>query len=124
MSSTSSNLAHPNPNLHATFQPVTEKLVGPNFMAWSMQFMVFLNSHDLIGYIDGTIKAPAETIQDSPNPAYSIRFGRTIVLKVGYLLPFQKSWLLLFMELKLQIRLGIPFKPALHRLPDHRLHDL
>jgi hypothetical protein len=36
-------------------------------MAWSMQLMTFLNSHDLVGhdlvgFIDDTIKAPKETI--------------------------------------------------------------
>lgn len=74
-------------------------LTGPTFMAWSMYFMIFLNSHDLIGYVDGNKRFP--------NKLFGIHlihmqhvFGKTIVLKVGSVLPFLSRWLLFFMGLR------------------------
>ncbi|KAJ0083963.1 hypothetical protein Patl1_29750 [Pistacia atlantica] len=91
-SNTIESLPHPNTNIHTLSQPVTEKLNGTNLMAWSIQFMVFLNSHDLVGYIDGTITAPAETIEDAPNPAYAIWFWKDNCVK---------SWILASISEKL-----------------------
>ncbi|KAJ0008371.1 hypothetical protein Pint_29726 [Pistacia integerrima] len=91
-SSTIESLPHLNTNIHTLSQPVTEKLNGTNFMASSMQFMVFLNSHDLIGYIDGTITAPTETIEDAPNPTYAIWFRKDNCVK---------SWILASISEKL-----------------------
>ncbi|KAJ0076272.1 hypothetical protein Patl1_34415 [Pistacia atlantica] len=54
--------------------------------------MVFLNSHDLIGYIDGTITSPAETIEDAPNPTYAIWFREDNCVK---------SWILASISEKL-----------------------
>ncbi|KAB5537743.1 hypothetical protein DKX38_015276 [Salix brachista] len=53
-------------------QPVNNKLEGQNYLTWSVQFQVFLRSHDLSGMIDGSEEAPSKLLSDnSPNPAYT-----------------------------------------------------
>lgn len=91
-SSNTKNMPHSNLNILATSQPSTKKLNGTNFMAWSMQFMAFLYSHDLVGHIDGTITAPTKTIQDTPNLAYRIWFWKDNCVK---------SWILASISEKL-----------------------
>ncbi|KAB5555971.1 hypothetical protein DKX38_006880 [Salix brachista] len=58
-------------------QPVNNKLEGPNYLTWSVQFQVFLRSHDLSGMIDGSEEAPSKLLADnSPNPAYIVWFRK------------------------------------------------
>lgn len=48
------------------------KLTQTNFTVWRRQLQTALISYDLLGYIDGTITAPAKALSNkSPNPAYS-----------------------------------------------------
>jgi hypothetical protein len=57
---------------------VNIRLSKSNYLLWCAQLMPFLRSTKLIGYLDGTISAPAKTIASStaanaeqvPNPAY------------------------------------------------------
>ncbi|KAJ0038238.1 hypothetical protein Pint_21992 [Pistacia integerrima] len=113
-SNTIESLPHLNANIHTLSQPVTKKLNGTNFMAWSMQFTVFLNSHDLIGYIDGTITAPTETIEDAPNPTYAIWFRKDNCVKSWILASISEKLLLLSTEQGQPNRHGILYRPNLH----------
>ncbi|KAF9684988.1 hypothetical protein SADUNF_Sadunf03G0007400 [Salix dunnii] len=58
-------------------QPVNSKLEGHNYLTWSVQFQVFLRSHDLNGMIDGSEEVPSKLLSDdSPNPSYTIWFRK------------------------------------------------
>ncbi|VFQ76333.1 unnamed protein product [Cuscuta campestris] len=50
------------------------KLVSTNFLIWQRQVRSTLIGLDLLGYIDGTLAAPAPTVNDAINPCYSIWF--------------------------------------------------
>ncbi|VFQ84354.1 unnamed protein product [Cuscuta campestris] len=71
----SSNITKDTPviQLHAkTHFPI--KLITTNFPIWQQQVRSTLIGLDLIGYVDGTITAPPEQVNASPNPCYSIWF--------------------------------------------------
>jgi len=64
-------------HIQSISQPVSQKLEGHNYLTWSVQFQVFLRSHDLNGMIDGSEEAPSKFLSDeSPNPAYTIWFRK------------------------------------------------
>jgi len=94
---TSSNTTHfSSPStqyIQSISQPVSNKLEGHNYLTWSVQFQVFLRSHDLNGMIDGSEEAPSKLLSDnSPNPAYRIWFRKDNCVL---------SWLLAFIFEKL-----------------------
>lgn len=63
----------PQPTVQANDQPVSQKLVGPNYLPWSVQFMVFLRSHDLADLVDGNASPPSTTFSDgTTKPAYTV----------------------------------------------------
>ena len=56
--------------------PMTEKLTKSNFALWKVQVLPAIRGAQMMGYIDGTIVAPPQEIDDSaekkqkiPNPA-------------------------------------------------------
>ena len=69
MASSSSNLA-----VNAIGHPVTERLTKTNYPLWKIQVLPTIHGAQLIGYIDGSIQAPAAEIDDEkekkkvPNP--------------------------------------------------------
>ncbi|KAL6538966.1 hypothetical protein OROMI_025292 [Orobanche minor] len=59
------------------------KLTASNFSVWSRQVQSTLIGLDLIGYIDGTLTAPAkftDTAGTNPNPLYSIWYRQDQIL--------------------------------------------
>ena len=63
--------------IQSNSQPVSQRLEGHNYLPWSVQFQVFLRSHDLNGMIDGSEEPPTRTLSDhSSNPAYAIWFKK------------------------------------------------
>jgi hypothetical protein len=44
---------------------VTVRLGQGNFMLWRAQMYTHLRSHSLLGYIDGSLVVPAETISNT-----------------------------------------------------------
>jgi hypothetical protein len=63
----------PHPTIQANAQPVSQKLVGPNYLPWSVQFMVFLKTHDLADLVDGIVSPPSISLLDgTTNPAYTV----------------------------------------------------
>ncbi|KAJ0035239.1 hypothetical protein Pint_26024 [Pistacia integerrima] len=72
-SNSNTNTPLPQPTIQANAQPVSQKLVGPNYLPWSVQFMVFLKSHDLADLVDGAVPPPSKTLSDgTTNPAYTV----------------------------------------------------
>ena len=57
---------------------VTIKLTNSNYLMWKAQFVPYLRSQQLLGFVDGTNPRPAATItqatnsgaRQAPNPAY------------------------------------------------------
>ena len=72
MASSSNSLIATN----AIGHPVTERLTKTNYPLWKLQVLPALRGAQLIGYVDGTVQAPAVEIDDDkekkkvPNPAY------------------------------------------------------
>jgi len=72
MASSSNSLIATN----AIGHPVTERLTKTNYPLWKLQVLPALHGAQLIGYVDGTVQAPAVEIDDDkekkkvPNPAY------------------------------------------------------
>jgi uncharacterized membrane protein YgcG len=71
---------------------VTVKLSNSNFMLWQAQMLTHLRGHSLLGYIDGSIEAPAETIfittdagrSEVVNPEYATWYIRDQTVKGGF----------------------------------------
>jgi hypothetical protein len=71
---------------------VTVKLSNSNFMLWQAQMLTHLRGHSLLGYIDGSIEAPAETIFNTTdagrsevvNPEYATWYIRDQTVKGGF----------------------------------------
>ncbi|KAF5458441.1 hypothetical protein F2P56_022468 [Juglans regia] len=62
----------PNPSLtNAAAHLITVKLSTDNFPLWKAQLLAFLKSHQLYGYIDGSVPSPPPFLDDKPNPAHS-----------------------------------------------------
>ncbi|KAJ0962959.1 hypothetical protein J5N97_028081 [Dioscorea zingiberensis] len=61
---------------------INVKLNRDNYLLWKAQFMPYLRSQQLLGYVDGTIVCPSKTITEAtstgaaqvPNPAYQTWF--------------------------------------------------
>lgn len=78
MPSTTSSVFSPIPIHHA----VTIRLTKTNFLLWRAQMLPYLRSARLVGYTDGSIKAPQKYVAASsddsaeqvPNPAYDRRW--------------------------------------------------
>jgi hypothetical protein len=79
---------------------VTEKLGRDNYPLWKAQVMPPLRSHQLVGFLDGTVDAPPKTItvemenktgekvpQDVPNTAYTAWVSQDQQV-LGFLLSF------------------------------------
>ncbi|OMO82489.1 Reverse transcriptase, RNA-dependent DNA polymerase [Corchorus capsularis] len=64
------------------------KLTATNFSSWRAQFDALLFGYDLVGYVDGSLPAPASEIekdgQKVPNPTYSfwMRQDKLILLSI------------------------------------------
>jgi hypothetical protein len=63
--------------------PISEKLVRGNYVVWKAQVLVVLRGAQLVGFLDGTNKAPAEKLkikkgtteeeeQDVSNPVFDV----------------------------------------------------
>ena len=61
MSSSSSSFA-PAPSSAPQSGAVTEKLAADNFPLWKAQVMPPLRERQLVGFLDGTVKKPSETL--------------------------------------------------------------
>lgn len=61
-------------NVNNIIHLVSIKLDHTNFLLWKSQFLAILCTHDLMGYIDGTLKCPPEFIVvdqvSTANPEY------------------------------------------------------
>uniref|UniRef100_A0ACD6AMF3 Uncharacterized protein n=1 Tax=Avena sativa TaxID=4498 RepID=A0ACD6AMF3_AVESA len=87
-SSTSSSMA---PSILSS---ITVRLNHTNFMLWQAQMLTHLRGHSLLGYIDGSIEAPEETIAstntagesvDVVNPDYATWYVRDQTVLGGFL---------------------------------------
>ena len=60
--------------LNTMVHMVTIKLNPTNYLLWRRQFVPLLESQDLMGYLDGSLSAPAAQVRAGndlvPNPAY------------------------------------------------------
>ncbi|KAJ0018895.1 hypothetical protein Pint_11254 [Pistacia integerrima] len=63
-SNSNDNTPLPQHTIQANAQPVSQKLVGSNYLSWIVQFTVFLKSRDLADLVDGAIPPPSETLSD------------------------------------------------------------
>ncbi|KAG6642605.1 hypothetical protein CIPAW_09G151600 [Carya illinoinensis] len=81
------------PIIQANAQPISQKWVSPNYLPWSIQFMIFLKLHDLANLVDGDVSPSSNTLSNgTTNPAYTVWLKKdTYVL----------SWLLAFITEKL-----------------------
>ncbi|VFQ94022.1 unnamed protein product [Cuscuta campestris] len=61
------------------------KLISTNFLIWQRQVRSTLIGLDLLGYLDGTMAAPPQLVNNAPNPCYSIWFRQDQAI-VGALL--------------------------------------
>lgn len=74
-SSSRSHLSFPFSNIS---NHVSVKLDSENYLLWQDQFMPLLECNDLFGYVDGSIRPPAQTILDKDaqkkidNPEYKV----------------------------------------------------
>ena len=50
--------------MNAIGHPVTERLTKTNYPLWKLQVLPALRGAQLIGYVDGTVQAPAIEIDD------------------------------------------------------------
>ncbi|KAF5447125.1 hypothetical protein F2P56_032697 [Juglans regia] len=72
-SNSNDNTPLPQPHIQPNAQPMSQKLVSPNYLPWSVQFMVFLKSHDLADPVDGDVPPPSKTLSDgTTNLAYTV----------------------------------------------------
>lgn len=59
---------------------INVKLIRDNYLLWKVQFMPYLQSQQLLRYVDGSYSCPAKIIEEStasgtiqtPNPAYQV----------------------------------------------------
>lgn len=47
-------------NVDSTVRFVSVKLYHTNYLLWKFQFLAILCSHDLVGYINGTLPCPSQ----------------------------------------------------------------
>ena len=72
-SNNTSNLLHLNP----TVAPTSFKLDGTNYLGWQSQFLPFLKSNDLLGFVEGSEPVPEKTTADgTTNVAYTVWYKK------------------------------------------------
>jgi histone deacetylase 1/2 len=72
-SNNTSNLLHLNP----TVAPTSFKLDGTNYLGWQSQFLPFLKSNDLLGFVEGSEPVPEKTTADgTTNAAYTVWYKK------------------------------------------------
>ena len=58
------------PTLLKVVHQLPIKLNATNYFLWKVRLLPLLHNYNLAGHMDGTVAAPASTINDQPNLAY------------------------------------------------------
>lgn len=81
MSASSSLMAGDSIPIATLIHMITIKLSSSNYLLWRNQVVPVLASHDLLGFVDGTVSPPPATLTDesgkiSPNPDYTTWYAK------------------------------------------------
>ncbi|RAL49444.1 hypothetical protein DM860_012877 [Cuscuta australis] len=71
------------PHPHVCLKAFPIKLTKTNYLVWRCQFQTTLVGLDLIGYVDGLLKAPSpflDTAHKQRNPAYTLWYRQDVIL--------------------------------------------
>lgn len=91
---------------------ISFKLTAENFLLWKAQVFSVLRTHNLLGFVDGSLPTPSEDPDDIAKWYSLIRWSSTGCLVLS---PYKYS--LKWLTNRLQERCGVSFRPFMENSP-------